>query len=924
MRHPTSYGSGDLHRRAEESLRGPFEERRTGPNVTPFFFFISAEWVYGVLTARRADTSSRHRALYVIYIFHFIASHHFETNKQKKANEKNTTVLLSRHDMLMPQRISFDVHYHVSLSLFVFGVSAPKSSCCSTSRAPKIDRPPNPPIFFFSLPVLSISIPILSIAIHYTRIHTHTPACLYLSIREMTAAPAPVCVDAEEKWYEADDIGGAPIRFRMVEEDESTGDVEPWDAVEYLLQLLSHIEDGDDDDESILRAAHHLYRDVMVQVIPLGPGKPLVEGEDEDEDEGEDEEQSCTDDDGAPLTDVWSPMTLMLTLQRWDMIERTLRFHRSKAVEVLQRILRAHRVGALAWFRCRVPEEETALPTMLLLPTGASEAESQSVTVGCGEAELSLEHVLTGLKPLIDYVVLRQGGSHSMPDDGTQFLSRMPKPLTALLERLAATDTDGAAVHHRDGLVLGVRALFESCPVGAYHHMRELLQHLFHGMLLPVSFTSVGEGELDALAPSVWLPYTPQDVQKLFMLAFWMNSRAEFLLERRIKPEEPAVPESPLSPRGHRPVLAIHRDELVLLTALLSPRCDAEAWGALLESYPARFELPAPGTHHHHQRLPAAITLLLVAGVMFAEAAHFRWDGGTLAQVVKKVEALLTSGPVQAQLHRFLLSSPSTQTENFQELWLGLTLFHGCHKFQSRVEQLYCGVVDSVLAAVEGRAPPKARSQTPTPPPLSPSTPHWELLLRWLRLWKGFLETLATENASMCGGTSDSAAANAADATTAAQDMVSLMGRLPAAGAPGMKEDEGQIPDDVAEAQGIREVLELLLEALPERLRGGRPPLPALHAALFGGGGGEGPTTLEEQFERAQQGFGRRAARESDATKLKFYGLYKQATVGDVNIPKPWVMDRVGRAKWGAWEALKGLAREEAKKQYVDAFRALP
>lgn len=32
--------------------------------------------------------------------------------------------------------------------------------------------------------------------------------------------------------------------------------------------------------------------------------------------------------------------------------------------------------------------------------------------------------------------------------------------------------------------------------------------------------------------------------------------------------------------------------------------------------------------------------------------------------------------------------------------------------------------------------------------------------------------------------------------------------------------------------------------------------------------------------------------------KLQLYGLYKQATVGDVNTSRPWSTDFVGTAKW--------------------------
>ena len=36
----------------------------------------------------------------------------------------------------------------------------------------------------------------------------------------------------------------------------------------------------------------------------------------------------------------------------------------------------------------------------------------------------------------------------------------------------------------------------------------------------------------------------------------------------------------------------------------------------------------------------------------------------------------------------------------------------------------------------------------------------------------------------------------------------------------------------------------------------------------------------------------------SDSDKLQLYGLFKQATVGNVNTKRPWGVDFVGCAKW--------------------------
>ena len=58
--------------------------------------------------------------------------------------------------------------------------------------------------------------------------------------------------------------------------------------------------------------------------------------------------------------------------------------------------------------------------------------------------------------------------------------------------------------------------------------------------------------------------------------------------------------------------------------------------------------------------------------------------------------------------------------------------------------------------------------------------------------------------------------------------------------------------------------------------------------------------------------------RPSNETLLQLYGLYKQATEGDVNVDPPSnPFDFVSRAKYDAWTNLKGQSRETAMKEYV-------
>lgn len=51
---------------------------------------------------------------------------------------------------------------------------------------------------------------------------------------------------------------------------------------------------------------------------------------------------------------------------------------------------------------------------------------------------------------------------------------------------------------------------------------------------------------------------------------------------------------------------------------------------------------------------------------------------------------------------------------------------------------------------------------------------------------------------------------------------------------------------------------------------------------------------------------------------LKLYGLFKQATIGNVNTSQPWAMQIEARAKWDAWNGYQNLPKDKAQKQYVD------
>eukprot|EP00927_Polykrikos_kofoidii_P053938 TRINITY_DN48452_c0_g1_i1.p1 TRINITY_DN48452_c0_g1~~TRINITY_DN48452_c0_g1_i1.p1 ORF type:complete len:420 (+),score=43.24 TRINITY_DN48452_c0_g1_i1:163-1260(+) len=57
-----------------------------------------------------------------------------------------------------------------------------------------------------------------------------------------------------------------------------------------------------------------------------------------------------------------------------------------------------------------------------------------------------------------------------------------------------------------------------------------------------------------------------------------------------------------------------------------------------------------------------------------------------------------------------------------------------------------------------------------------------------------------------------------------------------------------------------------------------------------------------------------RVTRDVDSS---LYSLYKQATVGDLNVPRPSAWRRKSRARWQAWSALQGMGQAVAMERYA-------
>ena len=74
---------------------------------------------------------------------------------------------------------------------------------------------------------------------------------------------------------------------------------------------------------------------------------------------------------------------------------------------------------------------------------------------------------------------------------------------------------------------------------------------------------------------------------------------------------------------------------------------------------------------------------------------------------------------------------------------------------------------------------------------------------------------------------------------------------------------------------------------------------------------------LKAKFEAAAAAAKQTKKKPDNATLLKLYACYKQATEGDVAGDRPGGFDFVGGAKYDAWSKLKGTSRDAAMQDYI-------
>ena len=80
---------------------------------------------------------------------------------------------------------------------------------------------------------------------------------------------------------------------------------------------------------------------------------------------------------------------------------------------------------------------------------------------------------------------------------------------------------------------------------------------------------------------------------------------------------------------------------------------------------------------------------------------------------------------------------------------------------------------------------------------------------------------------------------------------------------------------------------------------------------------------LKARFETAVAESKSLPDKPDNMTLLKIYALYKQASVGDVDGKRPGFTDLVGRAKWDAWNGLKGAPGDQTMQDYIDLIESL-
>uniref|UniRef100_UPI00398EF36D enoyl-CoA delta isomerase 2 isoform X2 n=1 Tax=Pristiophorus japonicus TaxID=55135 RepID=UPI00398EF36D len=86
---------------------------------------------------------------------------------------------------------------------------------------------------------------------------------------------------------------------------------------------------------------------------------------------------------------------------------------------------------------------------------------------------------------------------------------------------------------------------------------------------------------------------------------------------------------------------------------------------------------------------------------------------------------------------------------------------------------------------------------------------------------------------------------------------------------------------------------------------------------------GAAMVATEAEFDKSKDKLKTLKNDPGNEVKLQIYALFKQATQGPCNSPKPSMLDFINKAKWEAWKALEKIPKEEARQKYVDLIETL-
>ena len=80
---------------------------------------------------------------------------------------------------------------------------------------------------------------------------------------------------------------------------------------------------------------------------------------------------------------------------------------------------------------------------------------------------------------------------------------------------------------------------------------------------------------------------------------------------------------------------------------------------------------------------------------------------------------------------------------------------------------------------------------------------------------------------------------------------------------------------------------------------------------------------LDDNFKSAADRATKLPKRPPNDFLLQLYSLYKQGNEGDVTGDRPGFADFEGRAKFDAWNKIKGKSNDEAKQEYISLVEKL-